>query len=77
MKKIFAVLLAFVLCFAGCSGNEKTDFICGIVEGNIYKNELFDVAFEIPENWEAKAPDFSENKEGFIDDWSLIYVRPA
>lgn len=71
VKKILVILLAFVLCFAGCSGNEKTDFICGIVEGNIYKNELFDVAFEIPENWEAKAPDFSENKEGFIDDWSF------
>ena len=40
MKKIFAVLLAFVLCFAGCSGEDEFVPERGKVENGIYKNSF-------------------------------------
>ena len=51
MKKIFAVLLAFVLCFAGCS--EEKVFVPerGAVENGVYKNSAFGISFEAEPDW--------------------------
>ena len=51
MKKIFAVLLAFVLCFAGCS--EEKVFVPerGAVENGVYKNSAFGISFSADESW--------------------------
>ncbi len=55
MKKILAFLLAFVICFAGCSGEEpeKEEFVParGTVENGIYKNSAFGFSFRGEEDW--------------------------
>ena len=60
MKKILAIILAFVLCFAGCSGENSVsepekpeEFVParGTVENGIYKNSAFGVSFSAEEDW--------------------------
>ena len=60
MKKILAIILAFLLCFAGCSGEksvsepEKPEELVparGTVENGIYKNSAFGVSFSAEEDW--------------------------
>lgn len=56
MKKIFAILLAIVLCFAGCSEEkipEQAEFVPerGTVENGVYKNSAFEIGFEAGEDW--------------------------
>ena len=75
MKKIVLFVLALVLCFSGCTQKreeeigQKAKILCGTVEENVYKNELFGISFEIPENWEEEEPDPSEDSRVFMDDW--------
>ena len=60
MKKILAIRLAFLLCFAGCSGENSVsepekpeEFVParGTVENGIYKNSAFGVSFSAEEDW--------------------------
>lgn len=56
MKKILAMILASVLCFAGCSAEEPKkpeEFVParGTVENGIYKNSAFGISFNAEENW--------------------------
>lgn len=56
MKKILAMILASVLCFAGCSAEEPEkpeEFVParGTVENGIYKNSAFGISFNAEENW--------------------------
>ena len=60
MKKILAIILAFLLCFAGCSGENSVsepekpeEFVParGTVENGIYKNSAFGVSFSAEEDW--------------------------
>ena len=51
VKKILVILLAFVLCFAGCS--EEKVFVPerGAVENGVYKNSAFGISFEAEPDW--------------------------
>ena len=77
MKRALTILLALVLCFSGCSiydeetVSEKAAVFCGTVEENVYKNEMFDISFEIPEDWNAIEPETSENNMAYFKDWTF------
>lgn len=51
MKKLFVILLALMLCFAGCSGEDEFVPERGKVENGIYKNSAFGISFSADESW--------------------------
>ena len=51
MKKLVVLILAFVLCFAGCGAEKEFVPERGTVENGIYKNSAFGISFEANSDW--------------------------
>ena len=51
MKKLVVLILAFVLCFAGCGAEKEFVPERGTVENGVYKNSAFGIGFEANSDW--------------------------
>lgn len=56
-KKVFCLILAFVLVFsfAGCSGKKAVPYGTGTLKGGIYYNEWSDLGFAAPDGYVASS----------------------
>ena len=74
MKKLFAVLLAFVLCFAGCSAEKEFVPERGTVENGIYKNSAFGISFSADESWYYFTDSEIAETIGFTVEELLLFI---
>ncbi len=68
MKKLFVILIAFVLCFAGCSAEEEFVPERGSVENYIYENPSFGIKFEADDEWYYLTDEEIANEIGTAQD---------
>lgn len=88
MKRISAFIIAFIICFSGCS-KEQSSPVIGTVKDGVYRSETFGITFS-GEDWSYLSEDeiaelmgvtvdelFSEEFAAALDEVSVLYDMNA